>query len=1420
MRANQRKLLGIIGALVVPIALVVGLYADSGDLFKGYLTFDQTTDGPGSSQVETFLFGDPTATPPISGVINGALDSSGDLTGAFANYFLGQPFENPLFDRPAQCEATDMSASDASYDMKNLSDQYAILTNLLQDRGNTDYIDDFNKIVKFYTNEGPDGAGADITTELESKLDSTRIGDKISYEDIQKMLLLNFQAYKAANCALNMGVISSYQISNDNAAPTYTDLTSEDGLRTLFEDNFDHKERLFSTIQYDTENTNPVSYHRLVKPRASSDDTSQPDLSSWIPLYDYQTTKDELERIKALAEAENAILPLEIGTNSINASNIETALEFLSGDQFRFYGTTLHDYISANTFDADTPDTSLEVSEDITSIEDLTALIDGTLNELKYNLEAKVARSANSNLYVDFSATTGDRIIPETITINTDIKDPVAKATLLELSSEDELSVSDRELVNFAIKNSSSIHTAITSTTDALNITSAKTAMPKYYKAGSEITSTSSDPSPRGIYIDMSDDSSTTEVNESINYTELDSTKEHVLIVTLYANSSDDYKHNFLESVTVGSGSSQETFNANDKQVYIYRFIDNTFTAADIDITPDTSNIDSSIDPASDADKAVNALLTHKITTTITPEIDGPQLPANGYTTAIVPVTDTSTTSFFNFFKTANALSAEEVLTICSAENINDAITFEGALGVDQSIESVVTIPDEPGVYIVCQGINGEFSPVATINRFANGEVNIQDGVIDADEDGLTDQTEDDAATDDTKPDSDNDGIQDGTEFFNGLDPANEDTDTDGTKDGDDAFPLDANEDTDTDADGIGDNADTDKDGDGLSDQEEEALGTNPLLEDTDADGTKDGEEDADGDGANNLEELLAGSDPTDATETPATVDVDGDGILNEDDNDDDNDGTPDTEDAFPNDASETVDTDGDGTGDNADTDDDNDGLTDEQEAALGTDPKLADSDNDGVSDKEENEAGSDPTDETVTPASLEPRLDSSVDTTVETGTTVLLTIEGDNLVESTSEGSYELQTANGVVVKEATQIEKNTNGAIILNFGEVLPCISTPCAPYELFMQADGEDSVDLGLTVSIAKFNVISPQNGVSLTSPDITFQCLESDDYTYQVTLKQGSTLIETVSDITCVNEVATASLTQDLTAGATYTVHPEVVDKITDQSLGNNYNAHSFTTSNTFLLSGEQMQSLTYSCGQQLPETTDANGVIIPGTSNVVIAGQTANCAINNPYTNATINSNYKIKFGENTPDTNAVQIQSVSTGFSAINIPVPADLADNKIVIFVPTSSGAVQKFTASSSLTIEASNGGSGTEVTGADLTDLVEIDIDNDIEIGEEIDMEVFIPEGLNVHFLQVAFEGNEDDRDTEDEKGMIFRYCQEDITDLLETRRQRNTMEDLCEDFSDDDVLEGPLKLKLKTLTHQVSQSKVTMILSSTCL
>lgn len=81
---------------------------------------------------------------------------------------------------------------------------------------------------------------------------------------------------------------------------------------------------------------------------------------------------------------------------------------------------------------------------------------------------------------------------------------------------------------------------------------------------------------------------------------------------------------------------------------------------------------------------------------------------------------------------------------------------------------------------------------------------------------------------------------------------------------------------------------------------------------------------------------------------------------------DSDEDGTPDSEDAFPNDPSEQVDTDNDGIGNNADTDDDDDGMPDEWENTYGLNPLVddaqADNDNDGIRNIDEYNAGTNPT--------------------------------------------------------------------------------------------------------------------------------------------------------------------------------------------------------------------------------------------------------------------------------------------------------------------------------------------------------------------------------------------------------------------------------------------------------------------------
>lgn len=78
-------------------------------------------------------------------------------------------------------------------------------------------------------------------------------------------------------------------------------------------------------------------------------------------------------------------------------------------------------------------------------------------------------------------------------------------------------------------------------------------------------------------------------------------------------------------------------------------------------------------------------------------------------------------------------------------------------------------------------------------------------------------------------------------------------------------------------------------------------------------------------------------------------------------DYDSDDDGYIDILDEFPQNPSEWFDFDKDGIGDNQDLDDDNDGLSDLLEAQYGTDPNNADTDGDGITDFQEIELKSDP---------------------------------------------------------------------------------------------------------------------------------------------------------------------------------------------------------------------------------------------------------------------------------------------------------------------------------------------------------------------------------------------------------------------------------------------------------------------------
>ena len=132
-----------------------------------------------------------------------------------------------------------------------------------------------------------------------------------------------------------------------------------------------------------------------------------------------------------------------------------------------------------------------------------------------------------------------------------------------------------------------------------------------------------------------------------------------------------------------------------------------------------------------------------------------------------------------------------------------------------------------------------------------------------------------------------------------------------------------------------------DSDSDGLLDDLEKNTCTDPDNPDTDQDGIIDGAEDTDHDGLHDEGET-----------DPCKADTDGDGI---------NDGI----DIFPNINTEWSDNDKDGIGDNSDEDDDNDGMPDIWEEANGLDPfknnAAQDADGDGITNLDEYQNGTDP---------------------------------------------------------------------------------------------------------------------------------------------------------------------------------------------------------------------------------------------------------------------------------------------------------------------------------------------------------------------------------------------------------------------------------------------------------------------------
>ena len=307
-----------------------------------------------------------------------------------------------------------------------------------------------------------------------------------------------------------------------------------------------------------------------------------------------------------------------------------------------------------------------------------------------------------------------------------------------------------------------------------------------------------------------------------------------------------------------------------------------------------------------------------------------------------------------------------------------------------------------------------------------------QAGPCDQDQDGLTNAEETGLGTDPTDADSDDDGVLDGQEPMPGADSDNDgiidaldpDSDNDGSFDGTEMGLGCGHPDTDAGAGHCAPDADNgetttdptspDTDGDGILDGSEDWNGNGTVdpgeTDPTNGEGPDGVVVDSDGDGLSDGFEQVQGSNPTDADsdddgvldgyELNASLDTDGDGLINMLDPDSDDDGLfdgteqgqgcllPDTILAAGHCIADAdggltttnpldADTDGGGAKDGAEDwnhdgkldpgeldptaghgaddvnliDSDADGLSDAEEMAFGSDPFDSDSDDDGVVD-------------------------------------------------------------------------------------------------------------------------------------------------------------------------------------------------------------------------------------------------------------------------------------------------------------------------------------------------------------------------------------------------------------------------------------------------------------------------------------
>ena len=216
---------------------------------------------------------------------------------------------------------------------------------------------------------------------------------------------------------------------------------------------------------------------------------------------------------------------------------------------------------------------------------------------------------------------------------------------------------------------------------------------------------------------------------------------------------------------------------------------------------------------------------------------------------------DSGKGSAYVFKRTADGRWTEQTMLTDASLTVDDnfasSVAVSGSLALVGSYRQDVNGKRSGIAYLYHQDINDTWSQVDTIDSTASsyddfsfslalsgyssaigvpginsttaGSVKVATGLdtsVDTDVDGTNNAVD---------TDDDNDGVPDLNDAFATIDDESSDIDNDGFGDNSDAFIFNSTESFDTDNDGLGNNLDTDDDNDGVSDIEEIVSGSDPL---------------------------------------------------------------------------------------------------------------------------------------------------------------------------------------------------------------------------------------------------------------------------------------------------------------------------------------------------------------------------------------------------------------------------------------------------------------------------------------------------------------------------------------------------------------------------------------------------------------